>query len=259
MEGGIILVMAARKRSPLEIKTTEVNQCTISERLKILGKVPFFQDLSSTELEWVNSLFHQQDYNVDDVIYLSAEPASKFFVVAEGRIKLIRHSMTGRDILLDLLTSGEYFGAHFVQGKDVYPDTAQAQTDCCILAISMETFQQILKRFPSVSLKMLEIMAKRLLLANERVHQLSAMTIEGRIASLLVMLCDKFGEQAEVGLLLQVPLSRENLAGMAGTTTETASRVMSQFQRDGLIQSGREWVAVTDLEGLKAITGNELE
>jgi CRP-like cAMP-binding protein len=123
----------------------------------------------------------------------------------------------------------------------------------------METFQQILKRFPSVSLKMLEIMTKRLLLANDRVHQLSAMTIEGRIASLLVMLCDKFGEQAEVGLLLQVPLSRENLAGMAGTTTETASRVMSQFQRHGLIQSGREWVAVTDLEGLKAITGNELE
>jgi len=247
--------MAARKRSSLEIKTTVVSQCTISKRLKILGKVPFFQDLSSIELEGVNSLFHEQDYKVDEVIYLSAEPADKFFVVAEGRVRLLRHSMTGRDILLDLLTSGEYSGTHSMQGKDVYPETAQAQTDCCILVISRGTFQQILKRFPSVSLKMIEIMARRLLSANERVHQLSAMPIEGRIASLLLMLGDKFGEQGEVGLLLQVPLSREDLAGMAGTTTETASRVMSQFQRDGLIKSGREWVAVTNLEGLKEIVG----
>lgn len=259
MEGGIIRVMAARKRSPLEIKTTEVSQCTISERLKILRRVPFFQDLSSTEIEWVNSLFHEQDFKVDEAIYLSAEPAEKFFVVADGRVRLLRHSMTGRDILLDLLTSGEYFGAHSMQGKDVYPDTAQAQTDCCILVIGRETFQQILKRYPSVSLKMIEIMARRLLSANERVHQLSVMAMEGRIASLLLMLGEKFGEQGEVGLLLQVPLSREDLAGMAGTTTETASRVMSQFQRDGLIKSGREWVAVTNREGLEEIAGSELE
>jgi CRP-like cAMP-binding protein len=251
--------MAVRKRSPLEIKTTEVSQCTISERLRILGKVPFFQDLSSSDLEWVNSQFHQQDYRVDEAIYLSAEPAEQFFVVADGRVKLLRHSLTGRDILLDLLTSGEYFGAHSMQGKDVYPDTAQAQTDCCILVISRAKFQQVLERYPSVSLKMIEIMARRLLSANERVHQLSAMPTESRIASLLLMLVEKFGEHGEHGLLLQVPLSREDLAGMAGTTTETASRVMSQFQRDGLIKSGREWVAVTNLESLREIAGSELE
>ncbi len=259
MEGGIIRVMAARKHSPLEIKITEVSQCTISQRLVILGRVPFFQDLSSTELEWVNSLFHQQDYMVDEVIYLSAEPAEQFFVVADGRVKLLRHSMAGKDILLDLLTSGEYFGAHSVHGSDVYPDTAQAQTDCCILVISREKFEQVLQQYPSVSLKMIEIMARRLISANERVHQLSAMPIEGRIASLLMILGEKFGEQREVGLLLQVPLSREDLAGMAGTTTETASRVMSQFQRIGLIKSGREWVALTNPEGLSEIAGRELD
>jgi len=259
MQGGIITVMAARKRSPLEIKTTKVDQCTISERLKILAGVPFFQDLSSADLQWINSLFHEQDYKVDEVIYLSAEPAEKFFVVADGRVRLLRHSMTGRDILLDLLTSGEYFGALSMLGEAVYADTAQAHSACCILAIGRGTFRQILKRYPSVSLKMIEIMEKRLRSANEHVHQLSAMSIESRIASLLMLLGEKFGEQREMGLLLQVPLSRENLAGMAGTTTETVSRVMSQFQKDGLIRSGREWVAVTNLEELEMIAGNELE
>ena len=233
--------------------------CTTSARLKILGRVPFFQDLSSADLEWVNSLFHEQDYQVDEVICLSGEQADKFFVVADGRVRLLHHSMTGRDILLDLLTSGEFFGALTGLGDDVYPDTAQAQSACCILVIGRDAFQQILKRHPSVSLKMIDIMARRLRSANERVHQLSALPVDGRIASLLLLLSEKFGEQRQVGLLLQVPLSREDLAGMTGTTTESASRVMSQFQKDGLIRSGRGWVAVTDLEGLKAITGKELE
>ncbi len=158
-----------------------------------------------------------------------------------------------------MLTTGEFFGAFSGQGTDVYIETAQALSPSCILAISRETFQQILKRHPAVALKVIDIMAARLRTANERVHQLSTLPVEGRIASILLMLGAKFGETSEVGLLLQVPLTRDDLAGMAGTTTESASRVMSQLQKDGLIRSGRGWVAVTDRERLQAIAGKELE
>lgn len=233
--------------------------CTISARLRILGQVPFFQDLMPADLEWVNSLFHEEDYKVDEVICHSGEPAERFFIVADGRVKLLHHSLTGRDILLDLLTPGEFFGAFSGQGDDVYPETAQVQSPCCILVIGRETFQQILKQHPTVALKVIDIMAKRLQAANERVHQLSALPVDGRIASILLMLGNKFGEKREVGLLLQVPLSRDDLAEMTGTTTESASRVMSQFQKDGLIRSGRGWVALTEREGLEAIAGKELE
>ncbi len=67
--------MSAKKRSPLEIKTTEVHMCTLQERHKILRQVPFFQDLTSADLDWVNSLFHQEDFQVDEVICHSGEPA----------------------------------------------------------------------------------------------------------------------------------------------------------------------------------------
>lgn len=233
--------------------------CTTSTRLEILSQVPFFQDLTSVDLEWVNSLFHEEDFQVDEVIYRSGEPAERFFVLADGRVRLLHHSLTGRDILLDLLTPGEFFGAFSRQEEDVYLETAQAQFPSCILVIGRETFQQILKRHPTVALNLIEVMARRLQAANTRVHQLSALPVDGRIASMLLMLGDKFGEEREVGLLLQVPLSREDLAGMTGTTTESASRVMSQFQRDGLIRSGRGWAAITKREGLEAIAGKELE
>jgi CRP-like cAMP-binding protein len=76
--------------------------------------------------------------------------------------------------------------------------------------------------------------------------------VERRLAYTLLKLAEKFGQPKELGLLIQVPLSRDDLAEMAGTTTETASRVMSQFQKDGLIDSGRGWVAVTNRDGLEA-------
>ena len=88
--------------------------------------------------------------------------------------------------------------------------------------------------------------ANALLGAQERVSQLSSLPVEGRIASVLSMLGRKFGKQGDVGLLIEVPLGREDLAAMTGTTTETASRVMSQFQKEGLIQAGRQWVALAD-------------
>jgi CRP-like cAMP-binding protein len=233
--------------------------CTLTERLKILGRVPFLQDLTPADLEWVNSLFHQEDFQADEVICRSGERAERFFVIADGRVKLLRHSLTGREILLDLLTPGEFFGAFSGQSNEDYAETAVAQTASCILVVSRETFQQILRRFPAVALQVIDITSRRLQAANLRVHQLSTLPVEGRIASILLALGEKFGEEQPVGLLLQVPLTREDLAGMAGTTTESASRVMSQLQKEGLVHAGRGWVALTDRTGLQAVAGKELE
>lgn len=204
-------------------------------------------------------MFHEQDYREDDVICLSGEPAEKLFVVADGRVKLLHHSLTGKDILLDLLTPGEFFGALSGLGNETYPDTAQALFASCILVIGRDEFQRIIRRHSEVAAKVIDIIASRLRAANEHVHLLSTMAVESRIASVLLKLSDKFGEKNEVGLLLQVPLTREDLAGMTATTTESASRVMSQFQKDDLIRSGRGWVAVTDRKGLESIAGREVE
>ena len=104
-------MMAPRKRSPLVIKTTEADLCSVSLRLKILGQVPFFRDLAPTDLGWVNSHFHEIDFETDEVICLSGDPADRLFIIADGRVRLLQHSLAGKEILLDLLTPGEFFGA----------------------------------------------------------------------------------------------------------------------------------------------------
>jgi CRP/FNR family transcriptional regulator, nitrogen oxide reductase regulator len=249
--------MSARRKSPLKIEVTESHMCSVDLRLKILGQLPFFQDLSQTNLEEINQSFHETGYDVDEIICFAGDPAERLFVVADGRVKLVRHTLAGKDVLLDMLTTGEFFGSLASLGDDVYPDTAQAQTPVCVLTISKDAFRHILDRHPSVTLKVVDIMAARLRAAHERVRQLSISSVEGRIAHVLLVLSEKLGKHSEVGMLIQVPLAREDLASMAGTTPETASRVMSQFQKEGLVDAGRRWVAVLDRTQLETIAGNE--
>jgi len=74
-------------------------------------------------------------------------------VIAEGKVKLMRHSMAGKDVLLDSLTPGEFFSSLSAQGEDYYPDTAQPKTPVCILVIGVSDFRHILDRYPSVTLR----------------------------------------------------------------------------------------------------------
>lgn len=227
--------------------------CSVDMRLQILHGVPFFTGLEHDDLEQINHLFHEQGYSVDETICFAGDPAEHLFVVADGRVKLMRHSLSGKNVMLDMLTSGEFFGSLSTLGDDVYPDTAQAHTQTCVLSIHADAFRQILEKYPTVALKVVDIIAARLRTAHEQVRQLSTVSVEGRIANLLLVLSKKFGKPSDVGLLIQSPLTREDLAAMTGTTTETASRVMSQFLKDGLIRTGRKWVSILDRDALEQI------
>jgi CRP-like cAMP-binding protein len=250
--------MADRRKTPLEPEEIEPQMCSIDMRLEILHKVPFFVGLAHPSINQINALFREHGFQPGETIYFEGDPAERLYVVASGKVKLERHTLSGKNILLDLLTPGEFFGSLSALGDEIYPDTAQAQTAVCVLGIGAENFRKILDAYPPVALKVLDVTASRLKEAHERIRQLSAHSVEHRIAYTLLKLAEKFGKQQEVGLLIQVPLSRDDLAEMTGTTTETASRVMSQFQKDGLIASGRQWVAITDFEGLRAIQNEDL-
>ncbi len=251
--------MSTRRQSPLKIKPIESHMCSVDLRLRILHGLPFFADLSHADMEQMNRLFREYGYAPNEAICLAGDPAERLFVVADGRVKLMRHSLSGKNVLLDMLTPGEFFGSLSASSDDVYTDSAEAQTQSCVLSISTSDFRRILEKYPKVALKVLEITATRLREAQERVQQLSALTVEGRVASVLLLLGRKFGKRSDVGLLIESPLTRDDLAAMTGTTTESASRVMSQLQKDGLIQTGRKWVSILDQKALEQVAGAEAE
>lgn len=170
-------------------------------------------------------------------------------------MKLTRPTLTGQDVLLDMLAPGEFFGSLSALGDAEYADTAQAQTACCILGIGTLDFQAILRQYPTIAIEVLNIVTGRLQTAQETIRQLSANSVESRVAAALLKLAEKLGEETKAGTLIQTPLSRQDLAEMTGTTTETVSRVLSHFRKAGLIRNGLRWVALTNRARLLALDG----
>lgn len=230
--------------------------CDLDLRLYIIGRLPFFKELPPATIQNINESFTERGYQAGEMIYLEGSTASRLNVVADGNVKLMRHTMSGKDVLLDVLVQGEFFGSLTFGEGDYYPESAVAQTPVCALSIEGENFRQVLRQHPSVSLKVMEVMDRRLREAHEMVRLLSTSSVEGRLAHVLLKLGDKLGEADEVGLLIQMPLGRGELAELTGTTTETASRVMSQFQKMKLIQTGRQWVAILDRTRLASLVEN---
>jgi CRP/FNR family transcriptional regulator, nitrogen oxide reductase regulator len=245
--------MTTKRTTPLNTPSLEKHHCTVDVRLEMLGMVPFFQSLNAESLKQVNGKFSASHFTAGRPIYYEGEMATLLRVVVYGAVKLIRHTNDGKEILVDMLKPGEYFGSLNALGEDSYTETAIAQSDACILAIGNREFRSVMSSNPAVAIAVLDVTAEKLNTAREQIHQLTTLSVEKRIAHILLKLSHKFGEKKEVGLLLQLPFSRKDLADMAGTSTETTSRIMSRFQQEGIITSGRQWVAINDSDALSAV------
>lgn len=242
-----------RPKSPVRLDWVDPAACSLDYRLKIISRLPFFKHLAADAISKINGLFHDRDVSANERIYFEGDEATRLYLVAMGKVKLIRTAATGREVLLDMLHGGEYFGSLTILGERVHAETAVAQTDCCILQISGEDFERILSEYQDVTRKVLEAVGQRLAESQEIVKQLSTYTAEQRIASALLRLAQKLGETRGTNVLIQLPFSRQDLAAMTGSTTETVSRVMSHFAEEGVIKSGRKWVTLTNVKRLEEL------
>ncbi len=250
MQGMNRFELGNRRHTPLEDESIEAHSCSIEVRLSVLERVSFLAGLSRDELVTANNRFMEYGFHAGQTIYSSGAPAERLYVVATGKIKLLRHTMAGNDVLLELLGPGEFFGSLTALGNEEYPDTACAQTDCCVLAVAADAFLEILREHPPVALAVLAAVTERLHFAQDTLRQWSAQPAESRIAATLLRLADRLGEEKDGRILIQTPLSRQDLAEMSGVTLETASRVVAQLRKAGTIDSGRQWIAIVDRQAL---------
>lgn len=242
-----------RPKSPVRHEWVDSAICSLEYRLKLIGRLPFFRHLPPEVILEIHRLFQDLEIVAGQTIYFEGDPAEYLYIVATGKVKLLRNTSLGREVLLDILPSGEYFGNVTHLNKKGYAETATAHTVGCVLRISADNFDTILARHPDVTLKVLDAVGKRLEESQEVITQLSSFSIEARIAAVLIRLAEKLGEQKQNGVLIQLPFSRRDLAAMTGTTVETVSRLMSHFSDLGWISTGRQWVAINDLQALEQL------
>lgn len=222
-------------------------------RLKVLGRVPFFADLKPGELDRVNARLHTEGHGTDEPVYHAGFTADRLFVVATGVVKSSRLSLDGRETVTDVLGPGDFFGMIPALGSGTYADSAWTMSPCCLLVVGIAEFEWILREFPAVAPAALKAVSERLSRTQAALHR-SGANVEQRLAAILLDLADKLGDEWREGILVHAPISNDDLAALTGARTETVSRVLSSWRRDGLIESGRRWVAVRDPDALAKIS-----
>lgn len=242
-----------RRKSPVQPQDIQPDlHCSIEDQRRLLGESPFFNRLSEDEITQVQGVFRQQHYDEGALIQRAGDPPTRISIVAAGTVKMARPTPDGQDVLLDFLGPGEHFGSLAALGDAEYREDVTAQTSCCILYTTAEMFDQLLQQYPAVAVSALGIVAGRLRQAQTAIEQLSAYPVDHRVGALLLHLAEKRGKTGDDRVLIEIPISRQDIADMTGAKVETVSRVMSDLKRSGLVESGRRWIAVRDMDALRA-------
>jgi CRP-like cAMP-binding protein len=199
------------------------------DRLPILKKSIFFSAVSEATQREISRLFIEEKYQRDDYIFFEGDGPEWFHIVKEGRVKLVKHSNTGKDVILQVLAPSLF-------DRKPYATSAQAMEPSTILKLSRKDFLYFFGRHPFVATEMIMELGRQLREAHAAIKSLAVDRVEQRIANILLKLADKLGTPAEGGTLLNLSLTRQDLADMAGTTVETTIRVMSRFTKTKIIK-----------------------
>lgn len=187
------------------------------------------------------------------IFFYQDQPATTMYMLVEGRIKFTQVTSEGQQVLLRVIGPGEIFGTVAVLGDAVHPATAQAQGDCIAIGWRSEVVGQLMEEFPPLALNALRFMAGRLKEFQDRYREMSTERAERRIARTLLRLIQQLGRQVNEGVLIDLRLTRQDIAEMTGTTLFTVSRVLKVWEHQGLVKSGRERVVVCKPGELAAI------
>jgi CRP/FNR family transcriptional regulator len=198
-------------------------------------------------------LFSERQYQKDDYIFLEGEAPEALFVVRTGKVKVLRHSTDGKDVVLRVCSAGNLLGTVAVFDGGGYPGTAQVIEDCVALVIARNDCLTLVNRYPVFALAVISDLGTRLRSSAEQIRSLAVERVEQRIARVLLKLAESAGSDAPEGRVIEMPLTRQDVADMTGTTVETAIRVMSKFRRQEIIKTRRGKVVLVDIPMLQEI------
>ncbi len=213
----------------------------MSPYVELLKKVSLFQNVSDEELGKVASLLSPRDCPKDTHIVTQDEPGDAMFIIAKGRVKVVLYGDNGREVILTLLKSGEFFGEMAL--LDDLPRSANviAHEDSQVLVLKRDQFADHIKNSPTTALNVMAELSRRLRRADEIIGNLATLDVYGRVAHIMIDLAKKDGEEVEEGILIRERPTQQDIASMIGTSRETVSRVLSEFQKRGFVEMrGRE-------------------
>jgi CRP-like cAMP-binding protein len=218
-----------------------------------IAKIPLFQGVPQSDLEALVQAAHRRNVQAGEFFFLQGDEAERMYVLVKGRVKLSQVGPDGQQALIRVITPVTLFALVAITAGGSYLVTAQAAEDSQALYWTHSELLEILIRVPTLAVNAMRILAEQLQQIQERFRQATTEPVEKRLAHTLIRLAAQAGKQIEEGILIDLTLTRQDLAEMSGTTLYTASRMLSRWEEQGIVIASRERVVIRDLDGLAHI------
>jgi CRP/FNR family cyclic AMP-dependent transcriptional regulator len=232
---------------PLERVSPVAGIPPLDRTVAFLSTVPLLRGVDLDELRAFAAVTREKVYPRASVIVFEDDPGDSFFVVREGRVKVVLMGDDGREVILGVLGPGEHFGE--LSLIDNRPRSAHvvAMEESALLVLRREDFRARVEASPSVAWALLVELSRRLREADGKIGGLVLLDVPGRIARLLL---DRVA--LHDGRTIDEPLTHQTIARMIGAQRETVSRTMREFQESGLIAVEKRRISIIDADALKA-------
>lgn len=214
---------------------------------EVIEASALFQGLPSQEIDEIVAIVVEKKYQRGETIFFEGDAGNGFYMVTEGRVKIFKMSLNGKEHILHIFGEGEPFGEVPVFHGQPFPATAEVLVKSTALFFPRDRFVDLVIRTPSIALNMLAVLSMRLRRFASQIESLSLKEVPARLAGYLLYLLEEQGREDSVDL----EISKGQLASLLGTIPETLSRIFAKMSEEGLIEVVGRRINILDRQGLE--------
>jgi CRP/FNR family transcriptional regulator len=216
------------------------------ETAALLGRVPVFETLRPEDLVRVADVAVPRSFRTGEVVFREGDDSDTCYVVRSGHARAVREHADGRQITLATFGPGDFFGELAMFDDERRSATVEAVDALDVLGIPGVDMRALLSRHPEIAVKLVISLGRRLRAANERLARQSFQTVQSRVAAVLAQLVDQAQAEGAGERDVLLTATQAELAQLAGSSRESASRFLAVLERAGVISQGRGRLTVHD-------------
>ena len=217
----------------------------------LLGRVPVFEELAEEDLRRVAEVTVPRRFTAGESVFREGDDSDTCYVVSAGHARALREHSDGRQITLATFGPGDIFGELAMFDDERRSATVEATDDLEVLGILGGDMRRLMRRHPDIAVKLVISLGRRLRAANERLARQSFQTVQSRVAGVLSQLVEQAQAEGAPPSEVLVTATQAELAQLAGSSRESASRFLAVLERAGVISQGRGRLTVHDPAALQ--------
>ena len=217
-----------------------------AEIVSTLKQSKLFSGINDEGLHKISPYFKKVSFINDQFIFMEGDPSDWLYVVSTEKVKIFKHTQSGKDVIVEIKSPGEMFCCAAVLDNKPYPESAQSKGDSTAIKIRRRDLLKLIDMYPVLKAGIANYLNDKLTDAYEMLQHISTEIVERRIAAILLKLSEKAGIEESEYRKINFPLTRKEIAEMVGSTTETCIRAMSRFQKKGMVKTAKNRIMIRE-------------